>query len=556
MNTLELLRTNSSKLTKKQIRRKKRLVRFLIGIILVTIEIIAVALFCGSIFKANIIPNKYLVIGMLFLGLVTLYNLFSQLSKSHMVGKCLAVLLSIVCFAGNYYVSGYNKMIDDVTDGGKTETHIMSVIALKSNTTINTIEDARNASFGYIKDKDTDFINDLFGNLNTKFGSVINTKTYSNQTQMINELYSGKCDVIVMNDTSLSMMQSGESDFDKAFIEKTKVIYNHEIHKEILITPPNESVNVKSDTFVVYLAGNDEEGAIASVGRNDVNIVAVINPTSRQILLITTPRDSYVKLKNVNESPTNQFVGPDKLTHAGNFGIEGSIWALEHLFEGLDIDYYAQINFTGVVTLVDALGGVTVNSEIEFTTHRDTSPVPYHFTVGPNYCDGKKALAFCRERQNVALGDIQRGRDQMLMIRAMVDKAMSPTLLTRYSEIMNSISTFFRTNMPKDVISELVKSMLNDPRPWDIQMFNTEVIIPNQLYPSTFWSSSFPSGMACVLINEDSVRMANHLIDCMEKGEKINADAYVTAEKERLQKEKEAASKEAVQKQSQSAISQ
>lgn len=545
MNTLELLRTSSSKLTKKQARRKKKLVRLIVGVILVTLQMIFAGMFIASVFKANIIPDKYLVIGILFLGLVTLYNLLSQFTNAHLVGKCLAVLLAVVCFAGNYYVSGYNKMIDDVTDGGQHKTDVMSVIALSSNSKVNTIDDAKDASFGYIKDQDINFTQSIISSLNARFASTINTMTYTDQTKLINALYNGHCDLIIINEAYRPIIEETFTDFST----KTKVIYSHEIKTNINTKPSDERpVDVKSDTFVVYLAGNDLEGSLVSTGRNDVNIVAVISPSNRQILLVSTPRDSYVNLRD-NDGK----IGLDKLTHAGNFGIDGSIWALEDLYSGLNVDYYAKINFTGVVTLVNALGGVTVNSEVAFTTHRDTSPVPYHFTVGPNYCDGTKALAFCRERQNVALGDIQRGRNQMLMIRAMLDKAMSPTLLTRYSEIMNSISQFFVTNMPQEVISELVKSMLDDPTPWDVQMFNTEVIIPNQFYPSTFWNSSFPIGMSVVLINEDSVRQAEYLIECMEKGEKINAEAYVKAEKERLEQEKQEASRAEAQKQSQSA---
>lgn len=531
MNNMELLFTGSSKLTKKQQRRKKKLVRLIIGIILVTLQLILTGIFVYSIFKANIIPAKYLIIGMCFLALISLYNLLSQFTKAHMVGKFLSILLCVVCIVGNYFVSGYNNMIEKVVEGGQNKTDTMSIIALKSSS-INGVEDIKDASFGYVKDKDVNLTQTTIAALNNKLSTEIKTVSYLNDTKLINSLYNKHCDVIIFNEANRNLILEAFPDFE----EKTKVVYKHEITTQIDIKPNDKPVNVETDTFAVFISGNDMTGALASAGHSDVNIIAVVSPTNRQILLINTPRDSYVNLRN-NDGKT----GMDKLTHSGNFGIDSTIWSIEQIYTGLDIDYYAKINFTGVVTLVNALGGVTVNSEIEFTTHPFTSKIPYHFTVGPNNCDGDKALAFCRERMNVPLGDVQRGRNQMLLIEAMVDKAMSPTLLTRYSEIMNSISDFFVTNMPQSTISDLVRSVLDNPTPWDIQIFNTTCTDPKTYYPSTFWD--IPGGMSVMLLNDDSITQAIYLIDRMENGEKIDVQKILKDAEDEKKNESNSSSK-------------
>lgn len=531
MNNMELLFTSSSKLTKKQARRKKKLVRLIIGFILVTLQLIFTGLFVYSVFKANIIPARYLIIGMCFLGLVSIYNILSQFTKAHAVGKVLAVILCIVCFAGNYYVSGYNNMIDNVVEGGQQKSDIMSIVALKDSS-FNSLEDAKNASFGYIKDRDVSLTQTTIAAINSKFSATINTMTYVDETKLINGLYNQHCDVIILNEAYRAIILESFPDFE----EKTKVIYKHEIKTTVVTNEPETPVNIETDTFAVFISGNDMPGSLAANGHSDVNIIALISPSNRQILLISTPRDAYVNLRN-NDGK----VGMDKLTHSGNFGIDSTIWSIEDIYSGLDIDYYAKINFTGVVTLVNALGGVTVNSEVEFTTHPFTSKTPYHFVVGPNNCDGDKALAFCRERMNVALGDVQRGRNQMLMIEAMVNKAMSPTLLARYSEIMSSISQFFVTNMPQSTISDLVRSVLDDPTPWDIQIFNVACTTPTSYYPSTFWD--IPGGMSVVLLDDEAVTQAIYLIDRMENGEKINVEKYLQEEANRKQQESENASK-------------
>lgn len=518
MNNRELLFTSSSQLTKKQRRRKKKIINLFSGLLIVFIEIILVAVFLGAVFKANIIPGKYLTIGICFIVLLTLYNFISQFSKAHVIGKFLAIFLCIVSLIGTFYVKGFNNMIGDITQGDK-KTDTLSVIVLKNNSA-SAIEHAKDYSFGYNKNMDIKLTQTAISAINNKLGHNIEAKTYVSWDNLIKALYNKNCDAIILNEAYRVDICNLFPDFE----EKTKVIYQNSTTTQIVTGEPGTdnqqpSINVEEDTFVVFLSGNDQPGKLISSGLSDVNIVAVVNPNNRQILLVSTPRDAYVDITN-NDGVT----GPDKLTHAGKFGIDGSISAVENIY-GVDVDYYARINFTGIVSLVDALGGVTVNSEVAFSTHRDTSPVTYRFVVGPNKCDGQKALAFCRERHNVAGGDFQRGRNQMILIQSIADAAMSPTILYKYSAIMNSISEFFVTNMPQELISELIKDMLDDPTPWDIQMFNTVCTPQSEYKPSTF----FGINMAVVDINLDSVEQARELIDRIENREKINVDEYLKA---------------------------
>jgi anionic cell wall polymer biosynthesis LytR-Cps2A-Psr (LCP) family protein len=144
---------------------------------------------------------------------------------------------------------------------------------------------------------------------------------------------------------------------------------------------------------------------------------------------------------------------------------------LENLY-GTSIDYYVKVNFTGAIGIVDALGGITVNSEVAFTTSPDTAPDTYKFVVGENECNGDKALAFCRERQAFPNGDNQRGRDQMIAIKGIFAKATSPAIITNYSSVLDSVSNMLTTNMPTSAITALVKDTLNDSTAWNIQSYN------------------------------------------------------------------------------------
>jgi LCP family protein required for cell wall assembly len=162
----------------------------------------------------------------------------------------------------------------------------------------------------------------------------------------------------------------------------------------------------------VYISGMDTWGHISVASRSDVNILAAVNPQTKQILLVSTPRDYYVPLSISGGAK-------DKLTHAGIYGIDVSEDTMEMLYD-VDIDYYFKLNFSGFEGLIDAMGGITVWSDYDFTV----DPIK-HYVVGENQLTGLEALAFARERHAFAGGDRQRGTNQMNVIQSVIDKMCS-----------------------------------------------------------------------------------------------------------------------------------
>ena len=200
---------------------------------------------------------------------------------------------------------------------------------------------------------------------------------------------------------------------------------------------------------------------ISETSRSDVNIIAVVNPTTYQILLVTTPRDYYVPIPGISEGL------PDKLTHAGIYGVDASMETLGTLYE-TDINYYARLNFTSLIDIVDTLGGIDVYSEYAFTTSPDSEYV-MDVQQGMNHFTGEQALAFSRERQNLPDGDNQRGKNQQAVITAMLKKCLSPTMLLKANSIMNQVSKDVETNMSQNQINALIKHQLNKNPKWTIQ---------------------------------------------------------------------------------------
>lgn len=207
--------------------------------------------------------------------------------------------------------------------------------------------------------------------------------------------------------------------------------------------------------FHLYISGIDVAGDITKTSRSDVNIIATVNPGTRKILLTTTPRDYYVELPGISGGVR------DKLTHAGIYGVDVSVKTLEALY-GIDISYYARVNFTSLVTIVDAFGGIDVHSEYEFRVG------PYHFQKGNNHLNGEQALAFSRERYSFQEGDNQRGRNQEAVLIALLQKVMSPALLRHADEILSTVEKSVETNFSSEELTKLIRMQLSHPRTWEI----------------------------------------------------------------------------------------
>ena len=224
-----------------------------------------------------------------------------------------------------------------------------------------------------------------------------------------------------------------------------------------------EANKITKEPFVIYLSGVDTRGELTENARSDVNILAAVNPVTKRVALINTPRDYYVDLAGTDSK--------DKLTHAGLYGVETSMATLGNLY-GVNVDQYLRINFAGFISIIDAVGGVDVYSDQAFTSVGSPGYYdPTTFAEGWNHLDGKSALAFARERHAFASGDIQRGINQMKVIDAMLNKIKSPALLMGFSKIMDAASDCFVTDFSQEQISALVRMQLSDFADWDIQSY-------------------------------------------------------------------------------------
>ncbi len=280
-----------------------------------------------------------------------------------------------------------------------------------------------------------------------------------------------------------------------------------------------EANKITKEPFVVYLSGVDNRGELTENARSDVNILAVVNPVTKQAALINTPRDYYVDLAGTESK--------DKLTHAGLYGVETSMATLGNLY-GVDVDHYIRINFAGFISIIDAIGGVDVYSDQAFTSVGSPGYYdPTTFAEGWNHLDGKSALAFARERHAFKTGDIQRGINQMKVIDAMANKLKSPTLLMSFSKLMDAAADCFVTSFSQEQISALVRMQLGDLASWDIQSY---AVTGSGAKSSKCYSAKGQS-LYVMKPDENSVNEAKALIAAVLGGEDKLTSTSQTPEK-------------------------
>ena len=280
-----------------------------------------------------------------------------------------------------------------------------------------------------------------------------------------------------------------------------------------------EANKITKEPFVVYLSGVDNRGELTENARSDVNILAVVNPVTKQAALINTPRDYYVDLAGTESK--------DKLTHAGLYGVETSMATLGNLY-GVDVDHYIRINFAGFISIIDAIGGVDVYSDQAFTSVGSPGYYdPTTFAEGWNHLDGKSALAFARERHAFKTGDIQRGINQMKVIDAMANKLKSPTLLMSFSKLMDAAADCFVTSFSQEQISALVRMQLGDLASWDIQ---SHTVTGSGAKSSKCYSAKGQS-LYVMKPDENSVNEAKALIAAVLGGEDKLTSTSQTPEK-------------------------
>lgn len=426
----------------------------MLGLSLAGLQGLISMVFMVMLFILDMLPIGYLGIIAVILLLLLGITLATQLRKRgrRIGGKVFSLFIMILLLFTTYYIGKAKGALGEISGGSyKVDNMLVAVLV---NDDAEVIDDTVAYKFGVQYTMSGDDVRSAVADINEKLGTEIQTVEYGSLSEQAQALHDGQVQAIIYNEGYTGILEEAFENYSK----NVKVIYQHSIKKELDNTAAQ--VEVKKDTFSVFISGIDVFGPIETNSRSDVNIVATINPTTHQILLTTTPRDYYVEIPGISGGQK------DKLTHAGIYGVDASMRTLSQLYD-TEIPFYARVNFTSLIEIVDQLGGVDVESEFAFTTSEDSGLV-MDVAQGTNHFNGQQALAFSRERQNIEGGDNQRGKNQQAVITGLIKKMISPAMLVNANGIINSVSGNVETNMSQDQIQDLIKDQLAQGKAWNI----------------------------------------------------------------------------------------
>ena len=449
---------------------KKKSIGFMIFAILLSVILVVFAGFLiYQIFKLQILPDNILIPGILVIVLFSvilfiLINFYAHGIISKITYSILVIMISVVYGFGNYYLYSTNATLETVTDQSNLSKNTVSVVALNSSS-LEDVNSLNGTKIGVLKtigkEATKKSLNDL-----KKNNVTYTKKTYDNMLGMLKALYDGKVDAIVLNEAYRSNVCDLE-DYTN-FNDGTKVI-----HKTVYYTEENSSLlavsDITSKPFSILISGNDSFGSLDETSRSDVDMLVTINPVTSTILMTSIPRDSYVE--EVCDDYACNYGAYDKLTHTGIYGVDTTKNTVENLL-GIDINYVFRVNFTSMIDIVDALGGIDVDvAEGMAVSKFYTNSALEGVHEGTNHLDGKRALAYSRERKAYIDGDVQRARNQQQVLQAMFKKATSPEIITKYTSLLKALTHAFDTNMSTKEITSFIKYQIQAKPSWQFEQY-------------------------------------------------------------------------------------
>ena len=507
---------------------KRKIIWMILFSLLVGSELLALQ----AVIRLNMLPTGYLIAVVALLAVLTFAVGMLLFRKAGKTRKVVACILALVMICGCVVISTVaHDVLKTLAATSREEPDIMTreIFVLADNEAAE-LKDTAGYTFGYIKNYDESCTAQVLDQITADTNGAYATAGFTNLYNMVNALLDNRIDAMILNGGFAEILEETKEFFD--FSTRTRILLQvpvdgpemdlqiedvmpemaqpeaipavtEALPEETEPEPTQEAADfTKLEPFMVYVSGSDSHSKMLSSGRSDVNILAAVNPMTKQVLLINTPRDYYV--------PNSAGGGAaDKLTHCGLYGISCSMNTLGNLYDA-QIDYYVQLNFTGFKKLIDALGGITVDSEYAFTAIQRT-----YIKKGENHLTGQQALDFARERKTLSGGDNERGKHQMQVIEAVIQKATSgSTIISNYSDIMASIEGMFTMNLPTEMIGSLIKMQLGDMAKWNIVTY------------SASGSNSFEvcyslpeMELAVIVPYSSSVSKAARLIDMVYAGE-------------------------------------
>ena len=425
----------------------KKILKIVLSILTLILSILCLVTINGL----NMLPNKYFIILILVMSVLNLLGLLIYTKKKwvNIVAIFIYLITIIISVIGYYYGSETIEYLRHAFNNDSVEISEYGLYVLKDKISdINSIK-----SFGYLDEENADkSLKELKKRVNAS--EILYDDMYSLTQDFLNN----KVNSMLLDKTYYNMLVD-EKEIDES---KINLIYSFNVEIKKNVKKDNSVDELKP--FNIFLSGSDaRSNYIATKTRSDVNMIISVDPKNKKVLLTSIPRDYYVSVYGKTGLK-------DKLTHAGIYGIDTSVKTVENLFD-IKIDYYIKVGFSSVVEVVNLLGGIDIESDKAFTTYcGDGGAIKTNVKKGMNHFNGGEALSYARERHAYALGDRHRILNQQQVLEAVISKITTDkSILLKYDKTLSSLSKLYKTNIPSDLISLLVKNQLEDMSAYKIE---------------------------------------------------------------------------------------
>ncbi len=486
--------------------------------------------FILQLMRIDILPTGLFV--MLTALLVIVMGLLVFVWLLHTRRQVFKIILAVLVCAigigglvGGYYLNDTDKMFSQITNLTDKQANTMTVFAMQESDIVLPKQLTSTTKVGIDPSDDAIGTEGAIEQLK-EAGANFQTVTYDNPFTLVDALYNHEVDAIIFPENMHGVIYEEANDDNKynALTTFTNVVDQFVYYSErdeTTINQANPVKNIMTDPFTVMVSGNDSYGSINQVTRSDVNMLVTVNPKTAQVLILSIPRDAYLPVScKKNPSACSSVVGEfDKLTHSGLYGVAATESTLEDAFD-VEINYYARINFSSLINIVDAIGGIDVEVEPGLEVERFYANGTEGVKAGINHLNGERALAFVRERHAYVDGDNQRVRNQQIALKALLKAVLSPQMVVNYSKVMTALSTAFDTNMTAKEIKSLLTLELSRFPDWNIQLYS----LPGE--PAVAYSPAAQAELSVVYLGTAEVNFAKGLIDDVIAGKTIDPNTF------------------------------
>lgn len=448
----------------------------------------------------NILSTKFMIpIAGFIIILVLLFSLLILRKKNSKKTKFRATIVSVIfsiifILIGAFLLNTYASIKDIFSNNSSIEYSVM----VTKTSDYNDIFDINSKNIGFYKeDKYTEKAEN---ELNKKINA--NYIGYSSLESLYEALIDQEIDAVMIMSSYIDVIENTEN---------SKIIYTFKV--DINHSGNTKDIDINS-AFALYISGQDSfSSTVSETSRSDVNMLAIVNLKTKEILLISIPRDYYI---NINGKDSY-----DKLTHISLYGSDTAANSIGDILD-INVDYFIKFNFTTFMNAIEFLLPLDVYSDYDFTTdvYDQTIGNTYSFSKGYNHITtGEMALQFVRARKNFAEGDRQRGINQARLLKAAINKATKPRVLLRYNDILKALNGTFLTNISDDSIMDIMKYVINNNGKYHITNYALD---GSDAYRATYSTGS--QHVYVMLPDQDTIEIAKSYIQSVLNGESPNME--------------------------------